>query len=501
MSLRQILRRQKNAPLFAFTVTLLVAAVVAVNATAFSALHALRWKALPYADGDRLVELQANLSAYGLTVGLTERLRRQVAEDASHFSGALGFSVGNQLRQDETGKRWRVARVTEAFAGVLGASAALGRTFAIDDMSEGGDSVLVLSDAAWQAKFSRAADVVGRIVRFDGESYTVIGVMPRNFVFPDSSVDAWRPYVMSAGERAQSESGNVGDLDVVARLAAGVSVDQARGRLQAIMVADASMAGLRTNAGLKSEARPWRDRFAASYWHALALLQLAALILLVVVAANLVNINLDRLLGRMREFEIRRAVGADERAILGGVVSDLAPPVLAGLAIGLIATPFGFALAERHDLLPASLPQGSALGIVTFVAGAVVATLALGTGSLALIVSRRSTSLSSRAGAGGLGHVRPAMIVAQVMLTTALLGGAGLLLRSAVNLMHSERGFDASGVLLTVVDPVGVSISGRHYDATSDYARHAPVVEALRADIAGLPGVQHVAIASAPPFS
>jgi len=501
MSIATLFRHHIRSPLFALTVIALVAAVVVVNATAFSAIHALRWKALPYVESDRLVELQADLASFGFKVGLTERIRQHVADDRTHFDGALGFSVGSQLRRDESGERWRITRVSEEFGSVLGAAPALGRLFATDDLREGADNVIVLSDAAWRSRFAADPAIIGRELGFPDQRYTVIGVMPRAFVFPDATTDAWRPYVMNAVERGESESGNVGGIDVVARLAPGVDIVQARERLQAIMVADGSLAGLFQNAGLKAAARSWRERFGAAHWRALALLQLAALVLLVVVVANLINLNLDRLLGRVREFEIRRAIGANERAITRGIVADLAPPVFLGLVAGLLLTPLGLRIAEQHELLPQNLPQGAGFGVAALVAGAIVALLALGSGVVAALVSRRTAQLSVRAGISGLGHVRPAMIVAQVMLTTALLGGAGLLLRSAVNLMEADRGFDATGVVLTAVDPAGVSISGRSYDPATDYARYLPVVDSLRAEVASLPGVQRVAIASAPPFS
>lgn len=497
----QPLRRACRSPGFALMVAVLVAVVVAVNATAFSAIHALRWKALPYADGEALVELRADLVKFGFEVGLTERLRAHLAEDTAHFAGALGYRVAQQLRADEGGQRWRIARTTPDLSGVLGVQPALGRLYGSDALAPGADAVLVLSDAAWRARFGADPGVVGRVVRFEDRVYTVIGVMPPGFVFPDASVDAWRPYRMSAGERAQSDGGNVGDLDVVARLAPGVGVAQAAERLQAIFAADPSVAGLLQNAGLRADARAWRERYAAGHWRALALLQLAALLLMAVVVANLVNLNLDRLLGRAREFEIRRAIGAGERAIVGGIVADLAPPVLLGLLAGLALTPAGLALARRYEMLPDALPQGVGFGWAALVAGGIVAAAALGSGLVAAAVSRRATGLSTRAAVSGLGRVRPAMIVAQVMLTTILLGGAGLLLRSAVNLMQVDRGFDAEGVLLTVVDPAGVSISGRRYDPATDEARYRPLIETLRSEVASLPGVRRVAIASAPPFS
>lgn len=498
MDTTTLLRRQFRAPLFAFTVFVLVAAAVAVNATAFGAIHALRWKALPYADADHLVDLQANLQKFGFTVGLTERLRQDVIVDRAHFAAALGF-IG--ARGEEHGHDWTLARVTTDFARTLGVTPALGRAFAEDDARDGADSVLVLSDAVWRSRFGADPGVIGRELRLSDRPYTIIGVMPRGFAFPDTKTEAWRPYVMSAEERAQSEAGNTGDIDVVARTTPGTTVAQAREALTAIFAHDPSVDGLLKTVGLKAEARPLRDRFAAANWQALGLLQLAALILLAVVAANLINLNLDRLLGRARELQIRRALGASERVILLDIVAELAPSLLAGLACGLALTPLGLSLAESRGLLPDNLPQGSGFDDAAIAAGFVVTLVALASAIVAALVSRGSTPLSSRAGMGGLGRLRPAMLVAQVMLTTALLGCAGLLLRSAVNLLSADRGFDDRGVLVTVVDPVGVTVGNKRYDAAVDQRRFRPIVDALRNDIASIPGVEHVAVSSAPPFS
>ena len=143
----------RRAPLFAVTIVFLVATVVVVNATAFSAIHALRWKALPYADAEQLVDLRANLQNFGFVVGLAEHVRRDLAADHEHFDGALGFIARSRPRPDEDGRGWRLTRVTPDFERVLGVAPALGRTFAADD---GEAPLLVLSDATWRNRFDAA---------------------------------------------------------------------------------------------------------------------------------------------------------------------------------------------------------------------------------------------------------------------------------------------------------------------------------------------------------
>ncbi|MEO8010844.1 MAG: FtsX-like permease family protein [Dokdonella sp.] len=495
----EVWRIWRRAPWFATTVFVLVAAVVAVNATAFSAIHALRWKALPYAQADQLVDLRANLSNFGFVVGLAEHVRKELAADTTNFVGALGFIVPSQPRLDDGGRPWRVARVTVDFERVLGVAPILGRSFSLED---GETATLVLSEATWRTRFDADPGIIGRQIRFVEASFTVIGVMPAGFVFPERSIDAWRPLVISASERELVNiPTSLGDLDVVVRVTEGVSVEQARARVDAIMAGKTTLAGLIAQAGVTAQARSWRDRFADGHEQALALLQLAALILLIVVLAILVNLTLDRLLARVRELAIRRALGASEREILSSVLADLLPPIVIGGLFGLALTPFGLALAQRHGLLPDALPQGADFGFFSLFAGAVVTCFVFAISAVAVVLARRRAGLSSRAGVSGLGRARPVMLVAQVMLTTTMLGCAGLLLRSAINLASVDRGFDDRGVVLTAVDPVGVSISGKSFDPEADSPRLTTLVERIRADVARLPGVSHAAISQAPPFS
>jgi putative ABC transport system permease protein len=498
MSSVSVFRRQMRTPFFALSITLLIAVVVATNATAFGAIHALRWKALPYAAGERLVELRTTMQKLGFTFRLSEPLRRRVAEDHTHFSGAAGF-INTLPRGDASGRDWRLARVTPGFEHVLGIMPALGRSFAEDDAHEGADAVLVLSDMAWRSRFDADPNVIGREVRFADRPFKVIGVMPSGFVFPDSTIDAWYPYAPSAAEQELFESGKSFDLGVVARLAPAITIEQAREVLATIFASQNNLVSTNQRAGLVANVRAWRERFSGGYDYALTLLQLAALILLLVVAANLASLNIERVLARRRELDIRRALGAGERAIVNTIAADLVPPALLGLALGLALTPLGRSLLRSHGLMPQGLPPSSTFDLAALSAGVVVSVLVLGVAMFTALASPANLH-SSAHGSASLGRMRPLLLIAQVMLTTALLGSAGLLLRSAFNLTSVERGFDPRGVLITQVDPIGVRNRGTAFNEETDAPRLKPVVEEIQDAAASLPGVQRVAVASAPPF-
>ncbi|MFC4820250.1 ABC transporter permease [Dokdonella ginsengisoli] len=500
MNLAQILRRHARAPAFTLIVLLLVGIAVAINATTFGALHAVRWKSLPFADGDRLVELKVEMAKAGFGFALADRFRDALLADGAPFAGALGFAqqgVSRYLADD--GTPWQVSRVTPDFAQVLGVAPALGRAFVADDAKDRA-AVVLLSDAAWRSRFGADPDVVGRSVRFGGASYTVAGVMPRGFAFPDRRADAWIPLVWSAQERDSNAQSYLGELAVVARLAPGASVAQASEKLGALLARDEKLAPKFAEDDPQPRVTLLRERYAGTA-RTLELMQLAALILLAAVVASTVNLMFDRVLARARGQAIRRALGASEAAIAADAAVDLALPLFGGLVAGLCLAPFGLRLLQELSLLPASLPQGGDFDFAAVVAGAAAALVVLAA-SLATVPSRRSLHRSAQRHAGGLGRARKAMLVAQVMLATAMTGSVALLARSAVNVLGVDRGFDSRGVLMTSIDAfdaAGARQRGAVPTAAGD--GFALEVEALRADVAGLPGVRHAAVATMPPFS
>ena len=489
------LRLPMRAPIFSLVVMVLTAAVVVVNAAAFSAIHALRWSALPYADAESLVDLRAQLTNFGMVIGLNTPLRETIVDDRSHFSGAIGYT---ETSENEHGRPWHVTRVTPNFNAFLGVIPVLGRPFGDADGKAGAAGVILLSDATWRSRYGADSAVIGRTIRFGEKSFEVIGVMPPGFAFPDTTSDAWLPHVESPAERAQAEQGNVGTLGVLARRMPGVSTAEAENALEAIFERDPALSGMRASAGLKARVVPWRDRLAGEHERALVLFQLAAFLLLAVVISNLSSLELDRLIARIREFEIRRTLGATDSILRRELVLERLPAVVAGLALGLCLTPAALLAAVANDLLPTDLPQGTSFGWPAALVGAAVAACAL-LAPAVVSPSRRLHALN-RAGIGGLGRRRSTLLVAQITLTTALLGTTALLLQSAVRIVSVDPGFDPDGVVLTNVDPAGVTLGDRLFDPI-DTARYRPLVERIREDVATLPGVDRVAVASAPPFT
>jgi putative ABC transport system permease protein len=503
MNVLQMIGRSVRTPGFALAVVLLTAAVVAVNATVFAAVWAIHYKALPYADGDRLVALRVELRNFGFKVGLSPSLREQLTLSDEVYEGVAGRAANPLLRSDDAGREWHVQRVTPDFTQVLGVTPAQGRGL-LDEDAIGEARVVLLSDAAWRNRFAADPQILGQALVLGEERFTIVGVMPAGFAFPDRRADAWVPYIASASERAQDAGGNVGNFEVVARLAPGVTLAQASDRLAAVLAGPDNLDALRSTVGLHPVVRAWRDGFADEHGRVLVLLQLASVILLAVVAASLANLVLDRMLARQRDLSICRALGAGDRDIVRAVLGDLVPPVAAGAMGGLLLVPAGVALLQQRGLIPSNMPVNVGGDMSMWLAAAMAAGLVVMVALVAAMsvptTASSASGLGVRQQAGGLGRARATMLVIQLVLATVLLGASALLLRSALNLLDEPRGFDERGVLMTGLDPAGVT-RGRDFDDARDRERFAAGLLQVRSEVQALPGVRDAAYASMAPFS
>lgn len=483
----------RRSPAFAAAVALVVLLVVLANATAFSAVWGVLYKPLPYRDAGELVELRIDLRDIDFQVGLSHAMYARVRQATGEFSGAIGSAEAWQPRLDDAGEPWRLQRVTPDFTVVLGVEAALGRT-----LSETGDAELLLSERVWRSRFGADPGVLGSVVQIGTERYVVTGVMPAGFAWPDSDADAWTRYVPTVVEREQELAGGFGVFHVSARMAPDATLEEARARLETIL-RDSGNAFLRDNtATARADARPWRARFTTGVVQPLLLLQAAALMLLVVAGANIANLTVERVTARHGEFALRRALGASWMHLVRVVVADLVPPALVGAVAGLALAVPVLSIVRERGLVPDGL-VAPGLEPPLFVAGLVSAVLVVFVAAVAGMATAasgaRATVGQARSWRGGV--LRAGMLVAQVAIAVAMCGSAGLLLRSAMALHAEDRGFDASGVLMTQVD-LGAVEPGAGGGAVD--AGVAAALGRVREAIARQPGVTHVALVDMPPF-
>jgi putative ABC transport system permease protein len=437
------------------TVALLTLALgIGANTLIFSVVNAAILNPLPFRDANRLVTLWATSPTIGFSGPgtLTDpdymewRTQNRVFSEIAAFRGQPSnlTGVGEPLRL--TG-----VAVSPSFLRVLEVDPSLGRAFASEEDSVGRNHVALLSDRLWRNRFGADPRAVGRSIKLDGEFYTVIGVMPAGFGFPNES-DVWIPLTLA------SDAHNA-TLQVVARLKPAVSIERAR--------SDVALIGQRR----PHRAGDWKwhltlvplTRAAASDVRTPLLVLFAAVgLVLLIACANVANLFLARATARQREISIRKALGASRMRVIRQMLTESIMVAVFGGALGLVLAGLGQGLVARAaSLLPRSLASSSeaahiaSTGVDVWVLGFTLAISVLTAVlfGLAPAVRTSRSELNDRlkearlGSAPGRGYLRDGLVVAEVALALILLVGAGLLIRSFLGLMKVDPGFSPEKVL------------------------------------------------------
>jgi putative ABC transport system permease protein len=393
-----------------------------------------------------------------------------------------------------------VDRVTANFFDVIGAPAAVGRTFSAGPDLSRVEPEVVLSYGLWQRRFGGAADVVGRTITLDDEIVSIVGVMPAGFTLrttelAESRAELWMPIPLVAGNR----TGMGGSLHVAGRLRPHVTVEEAR--------ADLALVASRIEQQYPSYSRDWRvdavpllEATVDDVRPTLLVLFGAVGILLLIACANTATLALTRASAQQPELAIRLSLGATGRRLVRQLLTESLVLAMAGGALGVLLAVWATDLAV--GALPAGLqlPRTGEISIdIRILAFAVLVTMltAVVFGVVPAVSSARSAARaevlsivrdirrSNRTGSG--------LAIAEIALAVVLLVGAGLLGRSFVELTHVDPGFEPEGVLT-----MRTTLTASRYD-TGDEIR--AFGRALLERIGGLPGVSHVGFASYLPLS
>jgi putative ABC transport system permease protein len=494
------LRRLLASPGFTLTALLTLALGIGLNTSMFSVLNALFLRSLPYAQPDSLLrvyrtapqgqQLPHSPANFTDLRAQTHSFAQMAAVSGANFSLAL---------PDQPALRLRGQVVTADFFPALGMSPLLGRTFTPEEDSPGKNGVVVLSHTVWQNRFGADPAIVGRSVRLDSESVTVIGVMPREFddTLLWGPVEAWRPMAWSA-ETIRNRGGNW--LTVIARLKPGVTLAAAQAE-SATVAAQLAVAYPVTSAQtgvslmplLQSAEDPTIRRVT---WFTFGL---AACVLLIA-CANLANLQFARHAARAREQAVRAALGASRFRLIRDSLNESLLLAFAGGALGLLVALWSNdALGARIALnggtslaLPLDLPT------FAFAFGAAAFT-GIAFGLLpAWLASRADLNDSLRQGSRGAAggrtqqRIRQALIVGEVALALVLLSGAGFFLRGLERFSGRDVGWRTDRLLTA-----NLTLTGTKYgSADAQRAFH----DRLESRLAALPGVERVALAASQPF-
>lgn len=506
----RVLRRQ---PGFTLAVVVTLGLGLGASAAIFSIVNAILLRPLPYVDPEGLVQVVETIPAEESPTGASERTAsmnmsefiewqpraRTITDAAVRQSSSMTFDTS------EGAVRLSGTRASRALFPMLGVEPVVGRLFEPGDERSGAEKVVLLGHSAWQTYFGGDPRIVGRSIVLDGEPYSVIGVMPRYFrPFADAEPAFWLPLAATA------PPGGFARLDVVARLSEGTSLDAAAAEARTIFGALRGYSP--SEPGPAFDVVRWQDQLVRPIRPALVVLAGAVSLVLMIACLNVINLFLARSTARRQELAVRVALGAGRSRLVRQFAAE-------GLLLTAVAAAVGLALAVagirmlrvtgqplprpdlmRLDVAGSTIPRldeiavdGSAVLYTLALASVMGAFFAIAPALRAWRMQRIQAGEAIPRAATGLLSTRNILVLCQVSLTVLLLTGAGLLIRSFVELTRVDVGYDPSDVITFqtlpgAFGPAGAQEAGRRF------------LEDLVTRLAAIPGVQAAAFTSGLPM-
>jgi putative ABC transport system permease protein len=454
--IRYALRTLAKSPGFTTVAVLTLALGIGANTAIFSAVNAVLLRPLPYPQSDRLVQLSAgNAEPAPFAISYPDlRDFRSLTQD---FKSVAAYT---SQRYNLTGagdpREIQAAYVTANLFDVLGVHPVVGHSFS---PQEENDPVALLSYGLWEQSFGRDPAILGKTIALDGKSYSVIGVMPAGFHFPTDELDVWTPIggIRSATPQALTMR-DFRVLNGVARMADGVTLARAQSDLNVLakrLQADQARDNPPPSEATQFNGVLLRDAAIGDVSARLWVLLGAVGLVLLIACANAANLLLARAATRGREMAIRRALGARRGRLVRQMLTESVLLAVAAAVLGLIVASWG--LQALLALWPRALPRSGEIGldgtVLVFTAGLAVLTgvafglaPALRASAPQIEEALREDSVASVGGRRRRG-LQGALIVVEVALALVLLVGAGLLVRSFIELNRVNPGFDTRDVL------------------------------------------------------
>ncbi len=448
--LRYGLRTLLKIPGFSTVAILTLALGIGGTAATFSVVRHVLLRPLPYPAGDRVMSIaewaRGNPTAVAPPNFVDWRTDNTTLQ-------ALGAYVDQNLTLSSGGEPERIdaALVEAEVFDVLSVQPLFGRTFTKAETRPGGPRVAILGHGLWQRRFGSDPRLVGRSVMLEGEPYTIVGVMPDGFAFPEVS-QLWTPLALGPRDLSPNQRG-AHYIRAVGRLKPGVTREQAESDLDAIERRIAKQYPDKVGE-YSVRVQSFLDSLVGSVRRPLLVLLGAVAFVLLIACVNVANLLLSRATTRTSEIAVRSALGAGRARIVAQLLSESMLLALAGGAAGLLLATWGIkvlAVAAPSDL-PRGTPPSLDPAVLAFVIGLSMASGLLFGVVPALVTSRPDIvgflKQTRRGGGSSSGHsLRNTLVVAEVALSLVLLAGAGLAMRSFDRLSKVPGGFDSSHVL------------------------------------------------------
>lgn len=455
---------------FAAVAIITLALGIGANTAIFTIVNSVLLRPLPYPESEKLMIVGRHFADTSTVSDLSQPKFVFLRDNVKSFEALTASQerLTDSLSDENQSDYIRTIMVSADFFRVLGAQPASGRAFTAAEDSPGGESVVILSDGFWRRRFGAESGVIGRTITITNVTYTVIGIMPPNFEF-------LRPQDVFLPLRTDPASKNEGhNYNVIGRLKDGVTTDQAYSELKvlfdAFRAAHPNSVKENETFGLLS----WRSSITGSIKDLLWVLLGAVALVLLIACANIANLQLTRAMARRKDMAIRRSLGAGKWRLIQQLLIEGMLLSLVGGLIGLLLARLGVS-AVLTLAPPGVIPRASEISldwrVLAFTLGASFLTGIVFSLAPALQLLRVDVNHALKEGVGrttaevGRGRLRSVLVVVEVALALALSIGAGLLLRTFINLYSVDPGFEARNVLTFEISP-----RGKNYDSVEKLA-------------------------------
>ena len=450
-----------KSPVFTGIAILTLALGIGANTAIFSVVNAVLLKPLAYKDAGSLVNIWGEFKRDGIPQNwISEPEYWDLQERTNSFSQLAAYSSGGSANLTRPGTRPVHVSAIRASAGVLplvGVNPLVGRNFSVDEDQPGHSHVVLLSYPLWKNEFAADPNIPGKTLQLDGETYTVIGVLPRHFSL-GSTHDLWVPLALNRAK--PDDRGNHG-LHVIARLKPDVSAVQASAGLSRL--ADDLRAQYPANYGRGPEKNfdlylvPVKEQLVSKVRPALLVLLGAVAFVLLIACANVANLLLAHASSREHELAIRASLGAGRARLARQLLTESLILSLSGGVLGLLLAYWG--LEALRGLLPTNMPRVDEISVDTSVLAftflcALCTGLFFGLAPAWHVARTDLRDVLNKAGrgnsaAGGSRRLRATLVVSELAISVLLLVGAGLLIRSFGRLLEVSPGFQTEHLLTT----------------------------------------------------
>ncbi|HKQ75173.1 MAG TPA: ABC transporter permease [Blastocatellia bacterium] len=511
--LRYGIRMLRQRPGFTLVAVMALALGIGANTAIFSVVNAALLRPLPFPNADRLVVVwqsnqQGEYSQLPLAYPNYDELNKQcqVCEEVgawySYTSTRFAVTGGAQPEQAQ------YAIVSSSLFSVLGVKPALGRAFLPEEDQLGAARVAIISHGLWQRRWAGDSKLIGQPVTLNGQSYTVVGIMPPGFVFPrfPRDADVWVPLANDPLPGRRFSPGTR-YLNVMAKLKAGATITQAEAEMETI-ARRIEQQDLQFNRGLGLRPTPLHHQLTVHLRLALFVLLGAVGFVLLIACANVANLLLARAASRRQEIAVRLALGATRLRLARQLLTESLILALLGGSAGLLLSAWGVELLSiipynaasyyipynvSHDQITL---DGQVLGFtfaLSLLAG-VIFGLAPALQSSRPDINASFEGVGAPAGAGGRWrHSRSLLVAAEIALSLILLVGAGLMIKSFIRLQEVDPGFEPESVLTA---EIGLP-RAKYPDGQKVTTFHDQLLERLTA----LPGISAAGLGSSLPLS